>query len=141
MSFRSEDVTPRVIEDSASARQAAKLGENCRQFGIKAFYGPNDPHQGIEHVLMDEQGLVRPGMVVICGDSHTTTHGSLGALAFGIGTSEIEHILATQTLVYRMAKTMLIRIGRTSPGRGNRERSGACGAEEDLRPRRSGLCG
>ena len=54
-----EDVTPRVIEDSASARQAAKLGENCRQFGIKAFYGPNDPHQGIEHVLMDEQGLVR----------------------------------------------------------------------------------
>jgi len=105
-----EDVTPRVIEDSASARQAAKLGENCRQFGIKAFYGPNDPHQGIEHVLMDEQGLVRPGMVVICGDSHTTTHGSLGALAFGIGTSEIEHILATQTLVYRMAKTMLIRI-------------------------------
>lgn len=59
---------------------------------------------------MDEQGLVRPGMVVICGDSHTTTHGALGALAFGIGTSEIEHILATQTLVYRLAKTMLVKI-------------------------------
>ena len=110
-------VSPRVIADPASARQAAKLGENCRQFGIRAFYGPDDPCQGIEHVLMDEQGFVRPGMVVICGDSHTTTHGSLGALAFGIGTSEIEHILATQTLVYRLARTMKIRVeGRLPDG-------------------------
>lgn len=106
----SADVTPRVIHDEASALQASNLAKNCRDFGISAFYGPNDPAQGIEHVLMDEQGLVRPGMVVICGDSHTTTHGSLGALAFGIGTSEIEHILATQTLVYRLAKPMLVRI-------------------------------
>lgn len=106
----SADVSPRVIHDEASALQASNLEKNCRDFGISAFYGPNDPAQGIEHVLMDEQGLVRPGMVVICGDSHTTTHGSLGALAFGIGTSEIEHILATQTLVYRLAKPMLIRI-------------------------------
>jgi 3-isopropylmalate/(R)-2-methylmalate dehydratase large subunit len=101
---------PRVIEDKPSAIQASNLEKNCRDFGIDAFYGTNDPYQGVEHVLMDEQGLVRPGMVVICGDSHTTTHGALGALAFGIGTSEIEHVLATSTLVYRVPKEMLIRI-------------------------------
>lgn len=113
----SADVSPRVIHDAASALQASNLAKNCRDFGIEAFYGPNDPAQGIEHVLMDEQGIVRPGMTVICGDSHTTTHGALGALAFGIGTSEIEHILATQTLVYRLASPMLVRIdGRLQKG-------------------------
>lgn len=106
----SEDVSPRVIHDHASLVQAETLEANYRHFGIDAFYGPNDPDQGVEHVLMDEQGLVRPGMVVICGDSHTTTHGALGALGFGIGTSEIEHILATQTLVYRPAGSMQIEI-------------------------------
>ena len=111
----SADVTPRVIADAASLRQAETLEANCRRNGIDAFYGVNDPHQGIEHVVVAEQGLVRPGMVVICGDSHTTTHGALGALGFGIGTSEIEHILATQTLVYRLAKTMLIRIDGVLP--------------------------
>ena len=95
--------------------QAQTLEANCRKFGIRAFYGPNDPNQGVEHVVMDEQGLVRPGMVVICGDSHTTTHGALGALGFGIGTSEIEHLLATQTLVYRMAGTMRISIAGQLP--------------------------
>lgn len=104
------DVKPRVIVDESSARQAQYLEENCQHFGIQAFYGANDPHQGIEHVVMVEQGLVRPGMVVICGDSHTTTHGALGTLGFGIGTSEIEHILATQCLVYRLAKTMRIHV-------------------------------
>ena len=104
------DESPRRILDHASFVQAETLKANCRKCGITAFYGPNDPDQGVEHVVMDEQGLVRPGMVVICGDSHTTTHGALGALGFGIGTSEIEHILATQTLVYRMAGTMRIRI-------------------------------
>ncbi len=111
----SADVNPRVIHDEASAIQASNLAKNCRDFGIRAFYGTNDPNQGIEHVLMDEQGLVRPGMVVICGDSHTTTHGALGALAFGIGTSEIEHILATQTLVYRLPKPMKITINGRLP--------------------------
>ena len=106
----SDDVTPRVIYDEASLIQAKTLEKNCRENGIAAFYGANDPDQGVEHVLMDEQGLVRPGMVVICGDSHTTTHGALGALGFGIGTSEIEHILATQTLVYRTAGTMRVTI-------------------------------
>lgn len=101
---------PRIIEDKASALQASNLEKNCRDFGIEAFYGTNDPYQGVEHVLMDEQGLVRPGMVVICGDSHTTTHGALGTLAFGIGTSEIEHVFATSTLVYRVPKKMRIHI-------------------------------
>ena len=104
------DETPRRIYDEASLIQAQTLENNCSRFGISAFYGPDSPCQGIEHVVMQEQGLVRPGMVVICGDSHTTTHGALGALGFGIGTSEIEHILATQTLVYRMAGTMRITI-------------------------------
>ena len=111
----SVDVTPRVIADAASLRQAQTLEANCRRNGIDAFYGANDPYQGIEHVVVDEQGLARPGMVVICGDSHTTTHGALGALGFGIGTSEIEHILATQTLVYRLAKTMLVCIDGELP--------------------------
>lgn len=104
------DEEPRRIYDEASLTQAKTLQSNCEHFGIRAFYGANSPDQGIEHVVMQEQGLVRPGMVVICGDSHTTTHGALGALGFGIGTSEIEHILATQTLVYRMAGTMRITV-------------------------------
>ena len=111
----SDDVNPRVIYDEASLVQAKTLEANCQKNGIAAFYGANDPDQGVEHVLMDEQGLVRPGMVVICGDSHTTTHGALGALGFGIGTSEIEHILATQTLVYRTAGAMRITITGTLP--------------------------
>lgn len=102
------DESPRRIYDEASLNQAKTLQKNCSDFGIRAFYDANDPAQGIEHVIIEEQGLVRPGMVVICGDSHTTTHGALGALGFGIGTSEIEHILATQTLVYRLAGTMKI---------------------------------
>ena len=80
------DETPRRIYDEASLIQAQTLESNCKRFGIAAFYGPDDPLQGIEHVVMEEQGLVRPGMVVICGDSHTTTHGAIGALGFGIGT-------------------------------------------------------
>ena len=102
------DESPRRINDEASLIQAQTLENNCKRFGIAAFYGADSPSQGIEHVVMEEQGLVRPGMVVICGDSHTTTHGAIGALGFGIGTSEIEHILATQTLVYRLAGTMRI---------------------------------
>ncbi len=109
------DETPRRIYDEKSLIQAETLEANCKENGIAAFYGANDPDQGVEHVVMDEQGLVRPGMVVICGDSHTTTHGAFGALSFGIGTSEIEHILATQTLIYRVAKTMRITITGALP--------------------------
>lgn len=104
----------RVIDDKASALQATNLAHNCSQHGIVLF-DTNDAFQGIEHVVAPEHGMIRPGMVVICGDSHTTTYGALGALGFGIGTSEVEHVLATQTLVYRLAKDMLIRIDGQLP--------------------------
>ena len=92
------------------------LEKNCREHDI-AFYGLGDPRQGIEHVVVPEQGLVAPGMLIACGDSHTTTYGAFGALGFGIGTSEIEHVLATQTLRYKRLKTMLIQVdGTLAPG-------------------------
>lgn len=106
--------TPRVIMDSAARLQAENLARNCSKAGIRLL-GTNDPNQGIEHIVAPERGLVRPGMVILCGDSHTTTYGALGALGFGIGTSEVEHVLATQTLVYRLAKTMRITINGTLP--------------------------
>ncbi|MDP9014032.1 MAG: 3-isopropylmalate dehydratase large subunit [Pseudomonadota bacterium] len=102
-------VKHRTIDDPASALQATNLKRNCNEYGISLF-DTNDPLQGIEHVIAPELGMIRPGMVVLCGDSHTTTYGALGALGFGIGTSEVEHVLATQTLVYRLAKDMRIHI-------------------------------
>ena len=104
----------RVIADPASALQASNLKKNCDHFEIPLF-DTNDALQGIEHVVAPEHGMIRPGMVVICGDSHTTTYGALGALGFGIGTSEVEHVLATQTLVYRMARDMRIRVDGKLP--------------------------
>lgn len=100
---------PRLIADPPSALQATNLKGNCDREGIP-LYDTNDRLQGIEHVIAPEMGMVRPGMVILCGDSHTTTYGALGALGFGIGTSEVEHVLATQTLIYRLAKNMRIRI-------------------------------
>lgn len=105
---------PRVIQDPASALQAINLRRNCERHGIM-LYDTNDERQGIEHIIAPELGMIRPGMVVLCGDSHTTTYGALGALGFGIGTSEIEHILATQTLVYRVASEMRIRVNGQLP--------------------------
>jgi 3-isopropylmalate/(R)-2-methylmalate dehydratase large subunit len=106
----------RTIRDPAAALQAANLKRNCDEFRIPLF-DTNDPLQGIEHVIAPELGMIRPGMVVLGGDSHTTTYGALGALGFGIGTSEVEHVLATQTLVYRLAKDMRIRVdGKLSVG-------------------------
>lgn len=104
----------RVIQDPASALQASNLKRNCERHGITLF-DTNDQLQGIEHIIAPEHGMIRPGMVVICGDSHTTTYGALGALGFGIGTSEVEHVLATQTLVYRLAQDMHIRVDGTLP--------------------------
>lgn len=98
----------RVITDAASSQQASTLHRNCARFGIPLF-DTNDALQGIEHVIAPEHGMVRPGMVITCGDSHTTTYGALGALGFGIGTTDVEHVLATQTLVYRIARSMHIR--------------------------------
>jgi 3-isopropylmalate/(R)-2-methylmalate dehydratase large subunit len=99
-----------------SRLQVETLDENCRIFGLTEF-GLNDPRQGIVHVIGPEAGATLPGMTVVCGDSHTSTHGAFGALAFGIGTSEVEHVLATQCLVQKKSRNMLVRIdGRAAPG-------------------------
>ena len=104
------------ILDAMAARQVAQLEENCRQFGITC-YGLGSRHQGIVHIIGPELGLTRPGITVVCGDSHTSTHGAFGTLAFGIGTSEVEHVLATQCLLQSRPRTMEIRVdGTLSPG-------------------------
>ena len=95
------------ITDHIAARQIEALQQNCRDFGIPLF-DMDSPDQGIVHVIGPELGLTQPGMTIVCGDSHTSTHGAFGALAFGIGTSEVEHVLATQCLPQRKPKTMLI---------------------------------
>ena len=97
------------IADPISAKQIRTLEENCRDFGITLF-GMDDVRQGIVHVIGPEQGFTLPGTTIVCGDSHTSTHGAFGALAFGIGTSEVEHVLATQCLVQKRPKTMEIRV-------------------------------
>jgi 3-isopropylmalate/(R)-2-methylmalate dehydratase large subunit len=97
------------ISDPISARQLEALYENCQRESIQVFR-MGDPSQGIVHVIGPELGLTQPGMVIVCGDSHTSTHGAFGAIAFGIGTSEVEHVLATQTLPQRRPKTMAIDI-------------------------------
>ena len=97
------------IADPLSAKQIQTLEENCREFGITLF-GMNDIRQGIVHVIGPEQGFTLPGTTIVCGDSHTSTHGAFGALAFGIGTSEVEHVLATQCLVQKRPTTMEVRV-------------------------------
>lgn len=104
----------RIIEEPNSALQASNLKANCDHHGIPLF-DTNDRFQGIEHVVAPEHGMILPGMVVLCGDSHTTTYGAFGALGFGIGTSEVEHVLATQTLVYRLAQSMRIHVDGQLP--------------------------
>ncbi len=104
------------IADPISKQQVDTLRENCRQFGIR-LYDLFDPNQGVVHIIGPELGLTQPGMTIVCGDSHTATHGALGALAFGIGTSEVEHVLATQTLLQSRPKTMEVRVdGRLAKG-------------------------
>ena len=100
------------IADPLSAIQIRTLEENCRDFGITLF-GMNDIRQGVVHVIGPEQGFTLPGTTIVCGDSHTSTHGAFGALAFGIGTSEVEHVLATQCLVQKRPKTMEVRVDGT----------------------------
>ena len=97
------------IADPISAKQVAVLSKNCADFGIR-LHPMGDPGQGIVHVIGPEFGLTQPGMTIVCGDSHTSTHGAFGALAFGIGTSEVEHVLATQTLPQTRPKTMSIHV-------------------------------
>jgi 3-isopropylmalate/(R)-2-methylmalate dehydratase large subunit len=95
------------IQDALSRKQIETLEANCAEFGVPVFRFDSDK-RGIVHVIGPEQGITQPGMTIVCGDSHTATHGAFGALAFGIGTSEVEHVLATQTLVQRKAKSMRI---------------------------------
>jgi len=105
------------IADPISRQQITTLDANIKAFGAAAFFPFLDKRQGIVHVIGPEQGATLPGMTVVCGDSHTSTHGAFGALAHGIGTSEVEHVLATQTLLARKAKNMLVRVeGRLAPG-------------------------
>ncbi len=97
------------VADPISAKQLAVLAENCSEFGITC-YPMGDANQGIVHIIGPEQGLTQPGMTIVCGDSHTSTHGAFGALAFGIGTSEVEHVLATQTLPQRRPSPMAVTV-------------------------------
>lgn len=97
------------IADPESRLQVETLGKNCAEFGITCF-GMDDRRQGIVHIIGPEQGFTQPGMTIVCGDSHTSTHGAFGSLAFGIGTSEVEHVLATQTLIQKPARTMRITV-------------------------------
>ena len=104
------------IEDEESRIQVEALASNAAEFGVP-FFAMNDVRQGIVHVIGPEQGFTQPGMTIVCGDSHTATHGAFGALAFGIGTSEVEHVLATQTLIQKPAKNMRITVdGELAPG-------------------------
>ncbi|MDQ1357464.1 MAG: 3-isopropylmalate/(R)-2-methylmalate dehydratase large subunit [Acidimicrobiaceae bacterium] len=104
----------RPIEDPVSARQIEVLAANCAEFGI-TLYPMGDRRQGIVHIIGPEQGLTQPGMTIVCGDSHTSTHGAFGALAFGIGTSEVEHVLATQTLPQQRPLTMAVNVDGELP--------------------------
>src|SRR5881227_1208702 len=110
--------TPRgtPIMDPISAKQIEALQENCREFDVP-FFDMDSPDQGIVHVIGPELGLTQPGMTIVCGDSHTSTHGAFGALAFGIGTSEVEHVMATQCLLQKKPRTMLVNFnGKLGPG-------------------------
>ncbi|HEX4881906.1 MAG TPA: 3-isopropylmalate dehydratase large subunit [Porticoccaceae bacterium] len=105
-----------AIADAVSRIQVQTLDDNCAEYGILE-YGMNDPRQGIVHVIGPEQGATLPGMTIVCGDSHTSTHGAFGALAHGIGTSEVEHVLATQCLIAQKMRNLLIRVeGELAPG-------------------------
>src|SRR5579863_9926824 len=102
------------ITDAIAARQIAALQANCKEFGIRLF-DMDSPEQGIVHVIGPELGITQPGMTIVCGDSHTSTHGAFGALAFGIGTSQVEHVLATQTLPMDRPKTMAVTVNGELP--------------------------
>src|ERR1700755_2617354 len=107
------------VTDPVSRTQVEALRKNCAEFGVR-LHPMGDADQGIVHVIGPQLGLTQPGLTIVCGDSHTSTHGALGALAFGIGTSEVEHVLATQTLPLKPFKTMAITVtsedGRLRPG-------------------------
>ena len=102
------------IDDEESRIQVETLRKNCKEFGVELF-DVNDKRQGIVHIIGPEQGFTQPGTVIVCGDSHTATHGAFGSLAFGIGTSEVEHVLATQTLIQKKSKNLRINVNGDLP--------------------------
>ncbi len=102
------------IHDQQSKIQVDTLRKNCKEFGVPLF-DMNDKRQGIVHIIGPEQGFTQPGTIIVCGDSHTATHGAFGALAFGIGTSEVEHVLATQTLLQKKSKNFLLKVDGKIP--------------------------
>ena len=102
------------IKEDDSQKQVTFLEAHVKEFGL-TYFGMDDERQGIVHVIGPEQGFTLPGTTCVCGDSHTATHGAFGALAFGIGTSEVEHVLATQTLPQKKAKNMLVRVDGALP--------------------------
>ncbi|MDA0782614.1 MAG: 3-isopropylmalate dehydratase large subunit [Rickettsiales bacterium] len=102
------------IKDETSRIQVQTLEDNCKEFGIQ-YFPMSDMRQGVVHIVGPEEGFTQPGMTIVCGDSHTSTHGAFGALAFGIGTSEVEHVLATQTLIQKRAKNMRITVNGDLP--------------------------
>eukprot|EP00419_Tripos_fusus_P060124 CAMPEP_0172916622 /NCGR_PEP_ID=MMETSP1075-20121228/196727_1 /TAXON_ID=2916 /ORGANISM="Ceratium fusus, Strain PA161109" /LENGTH=214 /DNA_ID=CAMNT_0013775947 /DNA_START=18 /DNA_END=658 /DNA_ORIENTATION=- len=113
--------TKTFITERDSKTQVMTLEENVQTFGL-TYFGMDDKRQGIVHVIGPEQGFTLPGTTVVCGDSHTSTHGAFGALAFGIGTSEVEHVLATQTLLMPRGKNLRIKVsGKLGPGVGSKD--------------------
>jgi 3-isopropylmalate/(R)-2-methylmalate dehydratase large subunit len=108
------------IKNEESRIQVEALAQNAADFGVE-YYSASDIRQGIVHIVGPEQGFTLPGMTIVCGDSHTSTHGAFGALAHGIGTSEVEHVLATQTLIQKKAKNMLVRVDGVLPERRHRQ--------------------
>src|SRR6266576_1500603 len=109
------------ITDPLARRQLDALARNCEEFGVP-LYATGSGREGIVHVIGPELGLTQPGMTIVCGDSHTSTHGALGALAFGIGTSEVEHVLATQTLPQRKPRSLRISfVGEMAPDIGAKD--------------------
>ncbi len=113
-----------TILDPISRTQIETLRRNAREFGVR-LHSLGDAEQGIVHVIGPQLGITQPGMTIVCGDSHTATHGAFGALAFGIGTSEVEHVLATQTLPQHRPKTMAVNVDRRAGARGDRQGPGA----------------
>ena len=122
--------------DPESAAQIAYMAENAKLFGLE-YFDERDPRQGICHVVGPEQGFTLPGTLIVCGDSHTTTHGAFGALALGIGTSETEHVLATQTLIQRRVKNMRVTVDRDSAAACEREGPHPRDHRRDRRRRRN----
>ena len=127
------------IKVDAAARQVRQLEQNAAEFGVELF-GMRDARRGIVHVISPELGASRPGMTIVCGDSHTSTHGAFGALAFGIGSTEVGHVLATQCLLQRKPKTFAVNVeGRLPPGR-HRQGPDSRHHRQGRRVRRHGPC-